>query len=68
VPKAQDGAAFRNMLRDSYVDLKPVTATETTADSGGSTGVIVAVIVAVVAVAAIVAFVLARRRPKNVEE
>ena len=68
VPKTQDGAAFRNMLRDTYVNLKPVTATETTADSGDNTGVIVAVIVAVVAVAAVVAFVLARRRPKNVEE
>ena len=68
VPKTQDGAAFRNMLRDTYVNLKPVTATETTADSGGSTGVVVAVVVAVVAVVAIVAFVLIRRRPKSVEE
>ena len=41
----QDGAAFRNMLRDTYVNLKPVTATETADDSGSNTGVIVAVVV-----------------------
>ena len=68
VPKGGDGAAFRNMLRDTYVDLKPLAATENTASSGSSTGVIVAVAVAVVAVVAIVAVVLLRRRPKSVEE
>ena len=69
VPKTEDGAAFRNMLRDTYVNLKPVVATESTAESGGSsTGTIVAIVVAVVAVIAIVAFVLLRRRPRSVEE
>jgi peptide/nickel transport system substrate-binding protein len=69
VPKAEDGAAFRNMLRDTYVNLRPVAATENTAESGGdNTGVVVAVIVTIVVVVAIVAFVLARRRPKRVEE
>ena len=36
VPKSEDGAAFRNMLRDTYVNLKPVVAAENTAESGGS--------------------------------
>ena len=44
------------------MNLKPVVATEDTAESGGSsTGIIVAIVVAVVAVVAIVAFVLLRR-------
>jgi peptide/nickel transport system substrate-binding protein len=68
VPKTQDGAAFRNMLRDTYVNLKPVTATEETAESGSNTGVIVAIVVAVVVVIAIIALVLVRRRPKSVEQ
>ena len=69
MPKAEDGAAFRNMLSDTYVNLKPVVATESTAESGGSnTGTIVAIVVAVVVVIAIVAFVLLRRRPRSVEE
>jgi len=69
VPKTEDGAAFRNMLRDTYVNLKPVVATEGAAETGGSnTGTIVAVVVAVVAVIAIIAIVLLRRRPRSVEE
>jgi peptide/nickel transport system substrate-binding protein len=68
VPKTQDGAAFRNMLRDTYVNLRPVTAAETTAKSGGNTGAIVAVVVAAIAVIAIIAIVVVRRRPKSVEE
>jgi peptide/nickel transport system substrate-binding protein len=67
VPKGGDGAAFRNMLRDTYVNLKPVAAATDTAKSGGNTGVIVAVVVAVVVIA-VVAVVLVRRRPKSVEE
>jgi hypothetical protein len=61
VPKGRDGAAFRNMLRDTYIDLKPVTATTNTAESGSSTGVIVAVVVVII----VVAPVLMRRRPLN---
>jgi hypothetical protein len=69
VPKTEDGAAFRNMLRDTYVNLKPVVANEGAAEGGdGDTGVIVAVVVAVVVVIAIVAIVLVRRRPRSVEE
>jgi peptide/nickel transport system substrate-binding protein len=68
VPEGGDGAAFRNMLRDTYIDLKPVTATETAPSSGSSTGVVVAVIAAAVVVVAIVAVVLVRRKPKRVEE
>ena len=42
VPQGNDGAAFRNMLRDTYVDLKPVAATtETTSTGSSNTGVIV---------------------------
>ena len=69
VPKGGDGAAFRNMLRDTYVNLKPVVATTNTAEDGGSsTGVIVAVVIAAVVVIAIIAFVILRRRPRSVEE
>ena len=46
MPKSEDGAAFRNMLRDTYVNLKPVVATENTAESGGgNTGLIVGIVV-----------------------
>ena len=66
MPKGEDGAAFRNMLRDTYVNLKPVVATESAAESGGSnTGLIVGIVVAVVVVIAIVAVVLMRRKPQE---
>ena len=68
VPSGGDGAAFRNMLRTTYIDLKPVTAAATTEESGGSTGVIVAVVIAVVVIVVIVVVVLLRRRPRSVEE
>jgi peptide/nickel transport system substrate-binding protein len=69
VPKGQDGAAFRNMLRDTYVNLKPVVAVENTAESSGSnTGLIVGIVVALVVIVAIVAVVLMRRKPRSVEE
>ena len=68
VPKGGDGAAFRNMLRDTYIDLKPVSATANTAESGSNTGVIVAVVVAVGVVSAISVLLLRRRRPRSVEE
>jgi peptide/nickel transport system substrate-binding protein len=66
VPSGGGGAAFRNMLRDTYIDLKPKAATAPTT-GGSSTGKIVAIVVAVAAVIGIVAVVLLRRRPKNVE-
>lgn len=66
VPTGGNGAAFRNMLRDTYLHLKPVTATATTT-GGSNTGVIVAAVIAVVVVVAIVVVVLLRRRPKSVE-
>jgi peptide/nickel transport system substrate-binding protein len=68
VPKGGDGAAFRNMLRDTYIDLKPVAATESASSGGSTTGVIVAVVVAVVVVIGIVVLVLRRRKPRSVEE
>jgi peptide/nickel transport system substrate-binding protein len=68
VPKGEDGAAFRNMLRTTYVDLKPVAAATTTTSSGGNTALIAGIVAAVVVVIAIIAFVLLRRRPKSVEE
>ena len=54
------------MLRTTYVDLKPVTATTPTA-SKSNTGTIVAIVIGAVVVIAIVAFVVLRRRPKSVE-
>jgi len=66
VPKGNDGAAFRNMLRTSYVDLKPV-ATAPTTSSGSNTGAIAATVLAVIVVIAVVGFVMVRRRPKCVE-
>jgi peptide/nickel transport system substrate-binding protein len=66
VPKGNDGAVFRNMLRTSYVDLKPV-ATAPTTTSGSNTGAIAATVLAVIVVMAVVGFVMVRRRPKSVE-
>ena len=66
VPVGGDGAAFRNMLRDTYVDLKPVTATES-ASSGSNTGLIAGIVVGVLAVIVVVALV-ARRRPRRETE
>jgi len=66
VPRGNDGAAFRNMLRTTYIDLKPV-ATATTTSAGSSTGAIVAIVLAAPVVIAIVVFVVMRRRPKRVE-
>lgn len=66
VPRGNDGAAFRNMLRTTYVDLKPV-ATVTTTSGGSSTGAIVAIVLAALVVIAIVVFAVMRRRPKRVE-
>ena len=66
VPTGGDGAAFRNMLRTTYVDLKPKTAAETTS-SGSNTGLIAGIIAAVVVIA-ILAVVLLRRRPRRETE
>ena len=66
VPRGNDGAAFRNMLRTTYIDLKPV-GTATPTSGGGNTGTIVAIVLAVIVVIAIVVFVVMRRRPKRVE-
>ena len=68
VPRGNDGAAFRNMLRTTYIDLKPVAATGTTKTDTSDTGTIVAVVLAVLVVIVIVVFVVMRRRPKRVEE
>jgi peptide/nickel transport system substrate-binding protein len=65
VPPGGHGAALRNMLRTSYVDLKPRTAS-TTQSGGGAAGVIVA-IVAAAAIAVVAVILLLRRRPKSVE-
>lgn len=67
VPRGNDGAAFRNMLRTTYVDLKPVAAASTTTEGGGNTALIAGIVAAVVVVIAILALVLLRRRPKSVE-
>ena len=66
VPPGQGGAPLRNMLRDTYVDLKPKTAAA--AESGGSsTGVIIGIIVAAVVVIGIVVLFVRRRRPQRAE-
>ena len=66
VPVGADGAPFRNMLKTTYIDLRPVAAATTT--SGGSnTGTIVAIVLAVVVVIGIIVLVVMRRRPKSVE-
>lgn len=67
VPTGGDGAAFRNMLRTTYIDLKPVATATTTTEGGGDSALIAGIIAAVVVVLAIVAFALLRRRPKRVE-
>jgi len=66
VPQGTQGAAFRNLLRTTYVDLKPVS-TATTTSAGSSTGVVVAIVLVALVVIAIVVFVVLRRRPKSVE-
>jgi len=68
VPRGNDGAAFRNMLRTTYIDLKPVAATGTTKTDTSDTGTIAAIVLAVIVIIAIVTFVVVRRRPKRVEE
>ena len=65
VPPGGHGAALRNMLRTSYIDLKPVTAS--TAKSGSSSAVVIIVIVAVAVIAVVVIALLRRRRPQTVE-
>jgi peptide/nickel transport system substrate-binding protein len=65
-PGSAPGAALRNMLRTTYIDLKPKAAAA--ASSGGSSsGTIVAIIVAAVVVIGVVAFVVLRRRSRTVE-
>jgi peptide/nickel transport system substrate-binding protein len=66
VPVGETGAPFRNMLRTTYVDLKPVSSATTTS-AGTSTGAIVAIVLAALVLIAIVVIVLMRRRPKHVE-
>ena len=66
VPPGAKGAPFRNMLRTTYIDLKPRTAT-VTGSGGGSTGVIVGVVVAAVVVIGVVVVLMRRRQPRQVE-
>ena len=62
-----EGAPFWNMIRTTYQDLQPKTATEGAA-AGGSSSTAWIVAGVAVAVAAIVAVVLVRRRPRAVED
>ena len=66
VPPGGHGAVFRNMLRTTYIDLKP-RATAIVQRSGSHTGLIVGIVVAAVVVIAIVTLVLRRRRRQSVE-
>ena len=68
VPTGGDGAAFRNMLRTTYIDLKPVKTSTAAETDTSDTGTIVAVVLLALVVIAVVAFLLVRRRPKSVEE
>ena len=66
VPPGGQGAALRNMLRMTYIDLKPRTASA--AQGGGiSAGPIVAIVVIVAAAAVAVVVLVRRRRPQGVE-
>ena len=66
VPPGGQGAAFRNMLRTSYVDLKP-KAVATATSGGSSTTTIVVVAVAAIVVIGIVVVIVVRRRSRTVE-
>jgi peptide/nickel transport system substrate-binding protein len=66
VPPGGHGAALRNMLRTTYIDLKPRTASATQG-SGVGVGLIIGVVAAAVIVLVIVVVVLRRRRPQGVE-
>jgi peptide/nickel transport system substrate-binding protein len=65
VPPGGNGAAFRNMLRTTYIDLKPKTGS-TAQSSGVKTGVIVGVVAAVL-IAAVLVMLVRRRKPQRVE-
>jgi len=65
-PGSAPGAALRNMLRTTYVDLKPKAAA-TAASGGSSTTTMVAVVVAAIVVIVIVAVIVVRRRSRTVE-
>ncbi len=65
VPQNDSGAAFRNMLKTTYIDLKPKAGATT--KSGSSTGKIVGAIVAAVVVLGAVAFAVIRLRRRKVE-
>ena len=66
VPPGGNGAALRNMLRTTYLDLKPVTASATKSGGVGA-GLIIAIVAAAVIVLVIFTLVLRRRRPRGVE-
>jgi peptide/nickel transport system substrate-binding protein len=66
VPPGGKGAPFRDMLRTTYIDLKPRTAAVATS-GGSSTGVIFGVVVAAVVVLGVAVVLVRRRRPQQVE-
>ncbi len=66
VPPGATGASFRNMLRTTYIDLKPRTVAAAKS-GGGSTGVIVGVVVAAAVVLGVAVVLVRRRRPQQVE-
>ena len=61
----QDGAPFWNMMRTTYIDLRPKSATG--AASSGSSAWIVALVITVAVVGGVVVLLL-RRRPKTLED
>ncbi len=66
VPPGGDGAALRNMMRTTYINLKPVT--ESGGGGGGvSSGLIAGIVIAVLVVGGIVIALVARGRKKAVE-
>jgi peptide/nickel transport system substrate-binding protein len=66
VPPGGKGAPFRNMLRTTYIDLKP-RASAAAKSGGSSTGVIFGVVVAAVVVVGVALVLVRRRRPQQVE-
>jgi len=61
-----DGAPFFNLTRTTYLDLRPRVASPAAVESGGSPWVYVLVAAAVIA--GVLVVVLARRRPRAVED
>jgi peptide/nickel transport system substrate-binding protein len=66
-PGSAPGAALRNMLRTTYIDLKPKAVATASSGGGSSTGTIVAVVIVAIVVIGVVVLLVVRRRSRTVE-